>query len=258
MLAEPRAIFYQTQLDWPPSEVSQFRVGKEIVRGLFNKMFDAQFNEHRYENLDLQVHHPTLSRRADGRESVCQFAERSITIEEKKPDFGDVEGFVRIVQTVLSALHAAAEDIPGTEVPPFFLQRCRIHCLCQVGNSDNSLHLLAGKVANVLDPVDAFERPPSFFGVRFRFPPTIGEGENQHRHEDFAAVRFETYAEDFSQVWMEVTTAQLLEPPVVLDDLGNLLQNVRDAYRFLTQRCKAFLDRFDDQPDDEQEDEGDQ
>lgn len=260
MLGGLRSILFETTLRWPPLE--GFHVNKEAIRRLYNKMFEP--GGYRYENLDLQAECPTLStRHADGH-SVCKFGADFITIEEKKSHI-TVGGFLEVVDTVLRGLDP-------NEVPPFFIQQCKVQCLAQPANSENSLMLLAARVANVYTAVDPFERPPLFFGVRFRFPPVVieqekvkpigekedgsglesgqsevvpeeGEAKEVPRKvmEGFVTVRFETYAEDISQVWMEVTAAypqteRLLTPRIAA--------NISDTYQFL-EKSKRFLDQFD-------------
>ncbi|MHC4399593.1 MAG: hypothetical protein ACYTG0_07930 [Planctomycetota bacterium] len=252
MLSEPRAIFFQTQLEWPPVELYDFRIGKDIVREFYNRLFDHEYEEHHYENLDLQAPRPTLSTRTETRQSICQFGDRSITIEERRPDF-EVDGFTNVVEVALQGLKAVTDEIDDYDVPPFFLQRCRIHCLSQPLGTGSSLDLLASRVANVKEPIAPFQRPPSFFGVRFRFGPVIletDEDENTHI-ENFASVRFETYEEDPSQVWMEVaTTYPLVHVPPMLGDAERIVANIRESYEFLAMRCKEFLDQFDTREED--------
>lgn len=259
MLSEPRAIFFQTILEWPPVELYEFRIGKDVIRQFFNKLFEHEFIEHHYENLNLQAQKPTLSTRNVNRESICQFGDRSITIEERRPDFA-VDGFTTVVKEVLRGLKAVADEIPDYAVPPFFVQRCRVNCLSQAMASGSSLELLAARVANVMEAIKPFERPPSFFGVRFRFPPVVleAEGAQGAAFENFASVRFETYSEDPSQVWMEVAaTHPLMHVGATLNEPERVIANIVESYEFLTLRCKAFLDQFDtpdEQPSQEADD----
>ena len=254
MLSEPRAILFQTELEWPPAEVHDFRIDKEIVRKFYNELFEYKSGEHCYENLDLQAVKPTLSTRIATRQSVCQFGDGSINIEEQRPDFA-LGGFTNKVTAVLRGLKEVTDAIDGLVVPPFFLQRCRIHCLSQPGVG-SSLELLAGKVANVKEPIEPFERPPSFFGVRFRFGPAVVDADgNEETHENFASVRFETYSEDPSQVWMEVAATYLFVPvPATLEDTAHVMEHIQESYEFLTERCKAFLDQFDERDEQAGED----
>jgi hypothetical protein len=190
-------------------------------------------------------------------------------IEEKKPEL-TVEGFIEAVQTVLSGL--GQED-----VPPFFVQQCKLQCLAQPTNVEHSLQLLAERVSNVYGPIEPFERPPTHFGVRFQFPPVIlrsgesdeteasritaegpqaseqnglteplAEGAHEKKLESFVTARFETYTEDVKQVWMEVSAAYpQLERPLMLSDTGRIVENIRETHLFLTDKCKRFLDQFD-------------
>lgn len=153
-----------------------------------------------------------------------------------------------IVKGVLGGLSAVMEDL-DCEVPPFLAQRCRVHCTAQPNQSEHSLDLLAGKVARVKESILPFGRPPSFFGVRFRFPPAvIVDGDTRHEtsHEDFVTVRFETFSDDISQVWMEVAaTYMLMEKRVALGSTETVQENIHASYKFLTENCRRFLDQFD-------------
>ena len=270
MLSGLRTVFFQNTLRWPPLE--GYSVSKDAIRRLYNKMFEPE--GYRYENLDLQSDVPSLSsRREGGGLSVCRFGTSSLTIEEKKPTL-TVDGYIEAVTTVLSAL---SEE----EVPPIFLQECRMQCLAQPSNAQSPLVLLASRVARVYDHIEPFGRPPAFFGVRFRFPPVIlldreeashntgeepsdaqersleapssiepahGDASEGRRVEKrgFVTVRFETHAEDTSQLWMEVTAAYLETDPVLsLRDTERIANNIRETHTFLAQRCKQFLDQFD-------------
>ena len=158
MLSDPISIYFMTEFILPP--LKRLRVTHEQIRRLYNKMFEP--GGYRYANLDLQSERPTLSTRREEGESSVSFGKESITIEEIRPEFA-VDEFIGIVRTVLRGL--------GNDFPSFvLLQRCRIRCLAQPNQMD-SIDLLAGRVANVLKAFSPFERPPSYFGVRFRFLP---------------------------------------------------------------------------------------
>ncbi len=177
-----------------------------------------------------------------------------------------VESFIEAVQTVLGGL--GLEDMP-----PFFVQQCKMQCLAQPANVESALQLLAARVANVYEPIAPFERPPTHFGVRFRFPPVVLREAEEEEHdevqpsikddkteianpkrgrpgekkiESFVAARFETYAEDDKQVWMEVSAAYpQLERPLLVTDAERIVNNIRETHLFLTDKCKRFLDQFD-------------
>jgi len=275
MLGDTRAILFQTELEWPPVEFGNFRVGPTFVRRLYNAMFEPDFSDYHYDNLDLQGKPPTLSRQSeDGRRWICQLRERSLFVEDRWPsnpqswmdEYGKappksrLDEFVKAVQAVAGAAQHVATEI-GCELPPIFVQRCKIQCLSQPLGSRGSLQLLAGKVARVMDVIAPFGRPPSYFGVRFRFSPCdIERGDNTTQHRDFATVRFETFTEDASQVWMEVAAAHLAtEGPLSFDDPGPIQANIKKSYDFLTEKCREFLNQFDELPDgDDAEDDTDE
>jgi hypothetical protein len=148
------------------------------------------------------------------------------------------------------------EQLEDLELPGFFLQRCTVQCLAHPRESEHPLVLLAGNLANVIDRVEPFGRPPGYFGVRFRFPPKpqqreSGAGEAQ---EDFVSVRFETYAKEPSLIWMEVRASYV--NPATLSDIDTICANMEITYGFLTNQCVRFLEQFDIKIDDEEQ-EGD-
>jgi len=270
MLSEPRVIFFQTELKVPPIEQFEIPKSKDLARQIYNKMFEP--GGYRYENLDLQAPQPTLSTRRESGQSICRVGTHSILIAESEPEF-EVDEFVGVVKTILRAI--------GNDFPPFFIpQLCKIQCLSQPNNCENAVDLLGGKVANVLGSIDPFERPPSYFGVRFRFSAVDlhevqgdadadlneegGESEpvadvpqetkppdqaQATEHESYVTLRFETYDKDVTQVWMEAAAVYPLLIPV--GDLDKVEYNIRETYRFLTMKAKKFLDQYD-QPHDEE------
>lgn len=260
MLSEPRAIFFQTELEWPPFE--PFSVDRNVIRRLYNKMFEA--NGYEYPNLDLQSETPTLSKSDTSGKSACRFTKNSLVIEERTHNITQ-DVFVQVVETVLGGLREE-------HIQPFYIQRCRIHCLTQPHNCENSIRLLASRVANVFGSIQPFERPPSFFGVRFRFEPMVisalpesdsGQGdttegqeiaeeagileesESRIECEGYVSLRFETYEKDISQVWMEVAAAYPQDTPLTVANTQPITENIRKTYTFLTEKSKRFLDQFD-------------
>jgi hypothetical protein len=246
MLADTRALFFQTELQLPP--MKELKISKDQVRGLYNKMFEV--GGYPYENLHLQGEMPALSTdRGDGK-SLCEFGSHLIRIEEREP-VGGVDEFVCVVRTVLGGLG---------KVSPIYVQRCRVQCVAQPHGSESSIGLLAGKVANVMHKIDPFERPPSYFGVRFRFVPGVEEPEEgvseaaggtepareAVEHKGFVNLRFETYSKDVKSVWMEVAAvypfSELIAVPEHLDAITD---NILETYRFLAEKSKKFLDQFD-------------
>ncbi len=279
MLSDPTTIFFSTELQVPPVEVLKF--SKAQIRGLYNKLSEP--GGYAYENLDLQDDIPTLSTRRPDGESLCRIGDYKIVIEEENPEV-TADGFIEIVQTVLAAL--------GGEFPPVVVHRVKIECLSRPTNSDGSIELLAGKLSDVLGAERPFGRYPSFFGVRFRFSPRNPIGPDNQTDDDsdddspkalppaegdridqeaaaasepgegasvcddaFVTLRYETYSKDTKQVWMEVS-AEYVHPLRNTDSIESVAANIRDTYKFLTERAKSFLEQFD-VPDesDEEEDE---
>jgi hypothetical protein len=256
-MREPKSTFFQTQLEWPP--IDDFAIPTSVVLGLFNKMFEP--GEYRYDNLSLGSDKPTLYREVTKGQSLCQFSKESITIEESHDD-ATIGTFKEVVEIVLGALE---ED----EIPPFFMQRVRIQCLCDVSGCNGAVDLLAGKVANVFSAIEPFRRPPRFFGIRFRFPPVsiitapesvvdsdgsdddtiieraIKEGRLEEK-AGFVTLRMETHAKDINQVWMELAgTYPHLDEPMALADMRKITRNIQSAYEFLTNNAIEFLNQFD-------------
>jgi len=251
MLSEPRAIFFQTKLRWPPLE--DFKVDKAVIRRLYNQMFDA--GGYQYENLALQGP-PTLSSKREVGHSMCRF-ERDALVLEEDHIYYEIDHFVEVVETLLRALDPK-------DIPLFFLQECTIRCLSQPANTGNALKLLADRVAKVYHTIAPFERPPSFFGVRFQFQPArIVSGDQAEdapageEHElanatqrpievsGFVITRFETYVQDVRQVWMEAQASYPQQKPLSVSDVDKITGHIRQTYEFLTDKSKRFLDQYD-------------
>lgn len=280
MLSGIRAIFYQTELEYPP--LQDIAITKDQIANLFSTM--RKPGGHPYEVVDLQAEKPFLATCKDRGESRCEFGRNSIRIQESHSGM-TADEFAGVVTTVIRGI--------GDDCPPFFLQRCKIHCLAQPSNSGGSVELLAGRVSNVFDKSDAFGRWPSFFGVRFRFLPSdvirerlLAEqderpdepkSENSDEQSEsqvadgvepgadnlgltefpaddqwkgYVTVRFESYSEDISQVWIEVAATYPVMTFIRRKDMGLIATNIIETHRFATEKCKAFLDQFD-RPDPE-------
>jgi hypothetical protein len=254
MLAEPVSIYFMTRLRFLPIE--ELRFAKSFLRDLYAHL--ARPGGHAYENLSLQSNPPRMStdRTTEKGEStsVCRVGADDIHIEESEAEI-DIEGFVEIVDTVLKAVAAVKK-----ETAPIFAQACVFRCVVKPGSA-NSISLLAGKVSNVLKAIGPFERPPQFFGVRFRFPPVsmIQEGaddgeETVEEKHDFVSVRFETWSRDVHQVWIEVSATYFFQDAINVANTDRIAHNIRDAHQFLTEKCVNFLNQFDDLPEPEEGD----
>lgn len=249
-MRSPTSILFQTELCFPP--IAQMAIGKDRIRGLFNKMFET--GGYPYEQLRLTGDKPgekpgLFTQREKSAASLVQFDSHSVTIEERQPSFG-VDEFVGIVNTVMR----------GLEHPwPIFMQKCRVQCTLPVSGSENSIELLAERVARVSEKLAPFERMPSYFGVRFRFAPvddddspdSAGPGDPELESEPtenqgFITLRFETHSKDLKSVWME---AEAVYPSLdflsVPEDLGRIGKNIEETHRFLAVKGKNFLDQFD-------------
>src|SRR4051812_24772674 len=136
MLSGTTTIYFSTELRFPP--IPDFRISDQKIITLYGKLREPG-QASRYENLDLQAETPTLSTRRQGGLSACMLNSDLVRIEEDCPPDLNIDGFIEHVETVLKAID---------DVPPFILQRCTIRCLAQPTNSEDSLELLAGRVAD--------------------------------------------------------------------------------------------------------------
>ncbi len=261
MLAETASIYFMTELRFLPIE--DLRFGKNFVRELYMEL--AKPGGHSYENLRIQTDPPTMSTKrmtqhGEGM-SACQIGADTILIEETEPEL-NVDGFIENVHTVFKTV-ARIKEKAEEQTPPVFMQRCVIRCLAKPGKSKNSISLLAGKVSNVLKAIEPFERPPQFFGVRFRFPPFSivakkedGSESEVEGRQNFASIRFETWSKDVQLIWMEIEAVYVFQEPIAVSQTDKIGHNIHDAYQFLTEKCANFLNQFDDMPEPEEDDSG--
>lgn len=255
MVADPITIFFRTELKWPA--IDELKVERSVVRQLYNTL--SETGEPRYQNCKLQGDCPTLSSDHEDGHSICQFSPDSIIFEEIGGDMR-IDLFGKIVENVLGSLN---ED----DIPSFILQRCRFQCVAQPKHY-RPLELLASKVAHVYDRIDPFERPPDYFGVRFRFPAVnmvLDESEADEGEantcsqegseegdpkvvplEDFTSLRIEVYGKDPELLWMEVASSYLqTDRPLLLANADKMLQNICKAHTFLTENVVRFLNQYD-------------
>lgn len=243
MLSEPRPIFFETELKFLAfDETNVF--GKSHVKKLYHELSGS--SEPLYENLDMQASLPTLStNHASGGSCSCSVGPDSLLIKDDNSD-STVDSFGLQIEHVLRAIEEIAPNSP-----PIIGQKTRVRALAQPHGHEDAVDLLAGEVAKVLEKIHPFGRPPAWFGIRFRFPPMEWEVEKQDgtketKEEDtFISCRFETYAQDISQVWMEVMSGKLFREAVEVSGFESLIQNVRTTYEFLG-RGRDFLNQFDD------------
>lgn len=248
MLSELRSIYFMTEFKYPPFEA--FMVSRDQVQDLFQKL--SQDPAFRYENLDRQASPPFMSTRGDEDkgESRCEIGKDSIRFIEDRMSIS-VEDFADRACKVLETL--------GEDCPPIFYQKCEVECLAQPHVSNDSLVLLAGVVSNVANKIGPFGRPPSFFGVRFRFAPyNKDEDEDEDQkdwvsdedHSGFITARFETYSKDRSMVWIEVVSSNPCKEIISPKNLDTAKENILSTSRFAQERCIAFLNQYDDEESD--------
>lgn len=243
MLSEVRSIYFMTEFKYPPFE--DFRVSRDQVQALFEKLSkDSAF---RYENLDRQASPPFMSTRGDDDkgESRCEIGKDSIRFVEDRVTVS-VDDFANRVCKVLETL--------GADCPPIFYQKCEVECLVQPHGTQNPLELLAGCVSNVADRIGPFGRPPSYFGVRFRFEP-YNEDEDEDSqdwvsdedHSGFITARFETYSKDRRMVWIDVVSSNPCREIISPGNLTPAKENIFSASRFAQEKCIAFLNQYDEE-----------
>ncbi len=199
-----------------------------------------------------------------------------LIIEERNPEIHEVDSFIEVVQTILHGL--------GTDFPPFVIHKVRVECLAQPNGASDSIDLLAGRMTNVVEKIDAFERPPLFFGMRFRFPPKSmmesggdeededdeddEENEGQSGDVEIREVKEADEAEgaekdekgvasDEASVELRFETynkdvsqvwmavSAVYIGPLSAQDVQGIGENIRATYKFLAEKAKKFLDQFD-------------
>lgn len=244
MLSEPRPIYFETELKFLAFDETQF--GKSHVRKLYAALCSG--HETVYENLDMQAVLPTLStNRAGGGVSSCAVGPDTITIKEDNPGYGITE-FGMVIEHVLRGIDEILDD---DKSPLLIGQKTRVRALSQPHGHEDSVDLLAGKLAQVMDRIGPFGRPPAWFGLRFRFPPMQWESKDQdgdvtqHDEQNLVTLRLETYAQDISQVWMEVTSFEFFREALDVSDHSRVVANVQETYDFLD-RGRRFLNQYDD------------
>jgi hypothetical protein len=272
MLTELKTIFFQTELMLPP--IREFRISKAKIRALYARLHEP--GGYPYENIANEGGETKLSTNREESNSVLHFCPRHIRIEEYMP-IDSIDGIMDNVKTVLTRM--------GDDFPPFILlQRCRFQCLAKPQHVD-SIELLAHRMADVYDKFTPLGRPPAYFGIRFRFLPMYmlmddfqeeegqGEGEEKDSYggmsetdvEETGAgaieplnlnesdnahmtLRFETYTKDISYVWMEAAAefrAFTRSNVFTANDVDRIAENIKDTYRFLSERCTKFLEQWD-------------
>jgi hypothetical protein len=259
MISGLTAIYLDTELHIPP--LPDFRISDDKIVAVYNKLKEP--SGYPYKNIDLQSDPPTLSTKREDGESNCKISNDKIDIEEEQPDKAmTIDDFVHVVKTVVLAF--------GPDVVPFFVvQRCTMRFLVQAHGSNDVIILLAKKIANVYDKIDPFGRPPSHFGIKFRFGPGIinddeednsgsetdDEKPNEKQatesppviHKNFITLRFESYGRNPHQVVIDVDAHY--PEPIEPHELEKIAQNIRETYNFVNDNAVKFLNQFDTKDD---------
>jgi hypothetical protein len=253
------SIYFSTVLQYPPFE--GFPITRDQVQSLFHELSKDAGN--RYENLHLQGRPPYFSteREDDSGMSRCEIGKQSIKIFEDKPDI-TIEQFSDRVCAILKAL--------GDDCPPFLFQRCEVRILANPTHAKSALELLAKGPASVYEAIEPFGRPPSHFGLRFRFLPysasdieeqeedeSQSEGpfelvsqdpDNPEGEESFVSARFETYTKNSKQVWIEVVSSCPCRTAIIPENIAPVNKHILSTYQFATDKCLSFLNQWDIKP----------
>jgi hypothetical protein len=260
-----RSIYFSTVLQYPPFE--GFRITRDQIQSLFQEL--RKNAGHRYENLHLQGKpSPYLSTEQEETDgfSKCEIGKQSIRVIENEPEI-TIGHFTERVCAILTAL--------GDNCPPILMQRCEVRLLANTTHAKSALDLLTKHTANVFDKIAPFGRPPSHFGLRFRFHPYSlediaaetnegdvdedeGEPVESEEHDDsvakfeipdsedsFITARLETYGEGRKQVWIEVVSSCPCRQSVNHENLDPVKLHIDATYRFATDKCLAFLNQWD-------------
>ena len=288
MLSETRTIFFQTELVLPP--LKEFRIGRPKIRALYNKMHEP--GGHPYENIETNGENTTLSTKRDNGTSVCHFGSSSLRIQEDHPDC-DVDGFIDIAKTVLRGLgedfppfvllqrcriqctvkpqHMNSILLLAGKVANVhdrFISLGRRPTYFGVRFRFLPMHMLMEDIG--LGGDDEFDGDNEDGGDDDEVEGESSQASHgdQRETEDvqsasnlsddaFMTLRFETYSKDITQVWIEAAAEfrAFTEKGVFTSrDIERMGENIKDTYRFITERCVKFLEQFD-QPHDEHGDE---
>lgn len=255
MQAEPISVYLQTELQF--FRLDEGRFGETFIRTLFFRL--NQPGGHPYKNLDLQETPPTLSTTRMGDEgrssSRCRINPTQITIEHTN-GMADIDDHKEAVKTVLRvAMETETEH--KRPFPPILGQKTRVQCIAKPQSDASPLIMLAGHASNVLGAITPFKRPPAHFGVKFQFAPHEKKDGDEwsESQEDQLILRFETWTKDPAYIWMDAQSSRLLSPPDDGDDQSEaIVSNIQSVYDFLLDNGIEFLDQFDYEDEDENND----
>ena len=110
----------------------------------------------------------------------------------------------------------------------------------------------------MIDKIDPFKRPPSFYGMRFRFAPANEEDLKAFDNvpggpvkDDYLTVRYEIYSDDTSYIWIEVESRRYFTEFMDISKTDEIAKNIRETHEFMKNNGVAFLEQFDLPPDEE-------
>jgi len=242
MPSDPITIYFENELEFVPFEGLHF--DGDFTAELYHELRQPGAGT-RYKNLTLDpsLLLSTSETTSGGNISRrCELDGHRISVIEKRTT-STVEQFADSVGDVLKAMHKVRVDNP-----PIYSQRCRIQALWKPSNCESPLILLAHHASRVLDKIDSFNRPPSFFGMRFRFAPAAEEDleafPDGKERNDFSTVRYEVYADDPDYIWIEVDSQRFVSSMKItqIDEISSI---IRETHDFVTDNGVKFLEQFD-------------
>jgi hypothetical protein len=286
MLSELRTLFYQVELVLPSLKGS--RIGRPQVRALYNELHKP--GGYSYDNLEFRGEGASLSTTRDHGRSVCYVGPDTIRIEEDKPEFGVDEfiDIVKTVLRALGddfppvvlrqncriqsivkprfmgSIKLLAHEVanvhdtigPLGRLPTYFGVRFSFLPMDMILN-DLGTRRTSQDEAATDDQLETGEiqqqneREPEETSVD-QIVNEIMAAEHNESDNARMTLRFETYNADLSFIWIEAAAEFHARTGIVFDgnDIDLMGQNVRDTYRFISERCTKFLEQFDKPPRD--------
>lgn len=259
MSSEAITIYFENELEFVPLEGLHF--DGDFAADLYQELRKPGSGL-AYKNLlqEPSILLSTSETMPNGKMSrQCEISDHSILMSESRTK-STVEEFSESVTDVLKAV-AEVRDVN----PPIFSQRSTVRALWKPTHCRHPLVLLACHASRVIDKVDPFNRPPSFYGMRFRFAPAdeddlkpFDNGRGGSAKHDYLTVRYEIYSDDTSYIWIEVESRQYFTEFMDISKTAEIGKNISETHEFMTNNGVAFLEQFDLPPDEEDGEEDDE
>lgn len=169
----------------------------------------------------------------DGRGATLQTErKKGLSILPEKLTYRE-ERTEQTVESFASEVGDVARQIrEHLRIPVFVSQTAIIRLLAPLVGGENAASLIGSRLLAFGRPrMEVFGRPVTGVGLRFVFPAT------RERLNEFQ-VRIEPYFQDLRMLFLE-NTARFFQPPQAA---GQVEENVRAAYQFLTAETTEFLE----------------